>query len=144
MAKPKQEKDVRFSKFGTVSFTATTKVNDFIDYLGQGEVRGTRCKQCGLTFFPPRADCYQCLSSDMEWFKIDRPGKLITYSTLAYAPIGFGDDLPYSIALVDFGEVKAFGRLGKVPPEEIKIGMELVARVNQLAGGQLNYVFDKP
>ena len=29
----KKEMDVRFHKFGTVSFTATTKVNDFIDYL---------------------------------------------------------------------------------------------------------------
>ena len=49
--------DDRFKKFGTVSFTATTKVNDFIDFLEQGKVMGTLCRGCGLKFFPPRADC---------------------------------------------------------------------------------------
>ena len=29
----KKEVDDRFKKFGTVSFTATTKTNDFIDHL---------------------------------------------------------------------------------------------------------------
>ena len=36
--------DDRFKKFGTVSFTAITKTNDFIDYLEKGKVAGTRCK----------------------------------------------------------------------------------------------------
>ena len=31
MGKEKKEADLRFSRFGTVAFTATTKVNDFID-----------------------------------------------------------------------------------------------------------------
>jgi hypothetical protein len=42
MAK-KKDIDVRFSKFGTVSFTSTTRVNDFIDKMEQGRVSGTRC-----------------------------------------------------------------------------------------------------
>ncbi|HIC85601.1 MAG TPA: DNA-binding protein, partial [Desulfobacterales bacterium] len=57
MAKKEREIDERFKKFGTVSFTATTKVNDFVSYLEQGKVMGTRCKKCNLMFFPPRADC---------------------------------------------------------------------------------------
>ena len=143
MSKPKKEKDLRFAKFGTVSFTSTTKVNDFIDFLEKGEVVGTKCKQCGAVFFPPRADCYKCLSSDMEWFQVSGKGKLITFSQLTYAPIGFTDDLPYAIALVDFGDYKVFGRIGNVPLDEVKIGMELTARVNNLPNGQINYVFDR-
>jgi uncharacterized OB-fold protein len=140
----KKEVDDRFKKFGTVSFTSITKINDFVDYLEQGKVMGTRCKSCGLMFFPPRADCYQCLSGDMEWFEVSGTGKLVTYSKLEYAPVGFGDDLPYSIALLDYGDYKVFGRIaGDMPEGEIKVGMEMKTVVNHLPTGQLNYVFTK-
>ncbi|MCK4429960.1 MAG: DNA-binding protein, partial [Candidatus Aminicenantes bacterium] len=52
----KKEIDDRFKKFGTKSFTSVTKVNDFIDNLENGKVMATRCKDCGIVFFPPRAD----------------------------------------------------------------------------------------
>ena len=140
----KKEMDVRFNKFGTVSFTATSKVNDFIDKLEEGKVSGTQCKDCGTKYFPPRADCYKCLTSNMDWFDVEGTGKLITYSKLEYAPIGFENDLPYCIAIVDFGEYKVFGRLSSdLIDDEIKIGMDLKTVVNKLSNGQLNYVFQK-
>jgi len=140
----KKEQDTRFSKFGTVSFTSITKVNDFVEYLEQGKVMGTRCKNCGLAFFPPRADCHQCLGSNMEWFEVTGAGRLVTYSKLEYAPVGFGEDLPYAIALVDYGDYKVFGRIaGDVPESEIRVGMEMKTVVNRLPNGQLNYVFQK-
>ena len=52
----KKEVDDRFKKFGTVSFTAITKTNDFISYLEEGKVMGTRCKECGTIYFLPRSD----------------------------------------------------------------------------------------
>ncbi len=140
----KKEQDTRFSKFGTVSFTSITKVNDFVEYLEQGKVMGTRCKNCGLAFFPPRADCHQCLGSNMEWFEVTGAGRLVTYSKLEYAPVGFGEDLPYAIALLDYGDYKVFGRIaGDVPESEIRVGMEMKTVVNRLPNGQLNYVFQK-
>ena len=140
----KKDVDDRFKKFGTVSFTSITKVNDFIDFLKKGKIVGTRCKGCGLVFYPPRADCYQCLSSDMEWFEVSGTGKLVTYSKLEYAPVGFGDDLPYAIALIDYGEYKIFGRIaGDLSDDEIKVGMEMKTVVNELPNGQLNYVFQR-
>ena len=141
MGKP--EMDTRFSKFGTVSFTAVTKVNDFIGYLEQGQVAGTKCKQCGEVFFPPRADCCKCLNSDMEWFTVEGPGTLAAFSELMYAPMGFGEDLPYAIAVLDYGDYKVFGRIGEVPWEELEVGMQMTPRVNELPGGNLNYVFEK-
>lgn len=140
----KKEVDDRFKKFGTVSFTAITKTNDFVGYLEQGKIMGTQCKKCGLQFFPPRADCFQCLSSDMEWFEVSGKGKLMAYSKLKYGPIGFENDLPYSIAVLDYGKYKVFGRIaGDIPDDEIKIGMEMKAVVNKLPNEQLNYVFQK-
>ena len=140
----KKEMDVRFNKFGTVSFTSISKINDFIDNLEQGKVTGTRCKDCGMHFFPPRADCYQCLSSNMEWFDVSGTGKLISYSKLEYAPVGFEEDLPYAIALLDYGDYKVFGRIAKdIPDNEIEVGMDMKTVVNELPNGQLNYVFEK-
>ncbi len=139
-----KEIDDRFKKFGTVSFTSITKVNDFIDFLEEGKVMGTQCKECGAIFFPPRADCYQCLSSDIEWFEITGTGKLITFSKLKYAPVGFDGDLPYSIAVIDYGDYKIFGRIASdIPDEEIKLRMEMKTVANKLPNSQLNYVFKK-
>jgi len=140
----RQEVDDRFKKFGTVSFTGISKVNDFIDYLQDGRVMATRCRDCGRAFFPPRADCCDCLTSDMDWFEIDGTGRLVTYSRLEFAPIGFQEDLPYSIALLDYGPYKVFGRLaGDLADDEVKIGMAMRTVVNRLPNGQLNYVFQK-
>ena len=136
--------DDRFKKFGTVSFTSITKTNDFIDFLESGAVNGTRCKTCGLVFFPPRSDCYQCLSDNMEWFEVSGTGKLVTFSKLEYAPIGFQDDVPYCIALLDYGDYKVFGRIDReLPDEEITVGMDMKTAANTLPNGQLNFVFQK-
>ncbi|PIP06135.1 MAG: DNA-binding protein [Syntrophobacteraceae bacterium CG23_combo_of_CG06-09_8_20_14_all_50_8] len=140
----KKEVDERFKKFGTVSFTSLTKTNDFVTHLEEGKITGTKCRVCGKVFFPPRADCYKCLSSDMEWFNVSGTGKLVTYSKLKFAPVGFEGDVPYSIALLDYGAYKVFGRLAKdVPEEEVTVGMDMKTEVNRLPNGQLNYVFRK-
>ncbi len=140
----KKKLDDRFKKFGTVSFTAVTKTNDFIDYLENGKVMGTRCKDCGRTYFPPRSDCYRCLPGEMEWFQVSGTGKLVTYSKLEYAPIGFQEDVPYCIALLDYGDYRVFGRIdSSLADQEIKIGMAMSTVVNELPNGQLNYIFKK-
>lgn len=140
----KKEMDDRFKKFGTVSFTAITKTNDFIGHLENGKVMGTRCRDCGLEFFPPRADCYHCFSSHMEWFEVSGTGKLITYSQLQFGPVGFEDDLPYAIAILDYGNFKVFGRIaGDIPEDEITLGMGMETKVTRLPNNQLSYIFQK-
>ena len=80
----------------------------------------------------------------MEWFEVSGKGKLVTYSKLQYAPIGFEGDVPYCIALVDYGDYKVFGRIASdLAEDEIQVGMEVQTVVNTLPNGQLNYVFEK-
>ena len=141
----KKEVDDRFKKFGTVSFTAISKTNDFIKYLEEGKVMGTRCKECGAVYFPPRSDCIKCLNSNMEWFEVAGTGSLLSFSELKYGPVGFEDDLPYIIALLDYGDYKVFGRISQeIPYEDLNVGMELKTEFNTLPNGQLNYVFARP
>ena len=141
MPKDKQ-KDDRFKQFGTVSFTEISKVNDFIDHLHDGRIMGTRCNDCDQSFFPPRADCHKCLTSNMSWFEVSGTGTLVTFSRLAFAPLRFKEDLPYTIALVDFDGLQVFGRIAhSVEANQLKAGMPLRCEANSLPNGQINYVF---
>ena len=136
--------DIRFNKFGTRSFTATTKVNDFISHLEHGNISGTHCLDCGLVFFPPRSDCYNCISSNVEWFDIKGTGTLLIFSKLQYAPVGFEEDLPYTIAVLDFGEYKVFGRIAAdIDEKDLKVGMNMKVIAHELPNGQLNYIFQR-
>lgn len=140
----KNELDTRFSEFGTVSFASVTRVNDFIGYLHDGKLEGTRCAKCAKTFFPPRAQCCECFSEEMQWFEVSGEGALVSYSTLQYAPTGFTDEVPYTIALVDYGDYKVFGRIdGSVPIDDLAVGMKLKAAVSKTSNGQLTYVFQR-
>lgn len=139
-----KEVDERFLRFGYVGFTAVTKVNEFIGFLEKGQVEGTRCKDCGKVFFPPRSDCCQCLGNHMEWFEVSGPGRLITCSRLQYAPAGFENELPYTIALVEFETCKVFGRLSpEISEDEAAPGMSLKVEVRRLPDDRLTYVFNK-
>jgi uncharacterized OB-fold protein len=135
-----------FERFGTISFTSASKVDHFVDLLDQGKVSGSRCRKCGKSFFPPRADCFNCFSAEMEWCEITGMGQLISYSTLIYAPTGFEQDLPYTIALVQFSNgLKLFGRLSQEiktgKTGKMKIGMKLKATPIELPYGRVSYEF---
>ena len=139
---PSKTVDDRFERFGIKGFTAVSKVNDFIDHLEDGRVSGTRCRSCGVSFFPPRADCCRCLSEDMEWFPIQGAGTLISYSRLNYAPAGFEADVPYVVALVDFETCKVFGRIARdVPEKDLALGAEMTLVVHRPKGDRISYEF---
>jgi uncharacterized OB-fold protein len=140
----KRDVDDRFGKFGTVSFTSITKVNDFVDHLQAGAVATTRCRDCEKVFFPPRADCHLCLGSNVEWVAVAGSGRLITYTRLAFAPAGFQEEVPYHLALVDYGDFKIFGCLADdIAEDQIAVGMQLKTVAASLPNGQLSYRFHK-
>jgi len=132
-----------FEKFGQISFTAQSKVgDDFVDYLEKGELRGTKCTKCGTTFFPPCAECSNCLSEEMEWIKIEGTGNLISFTEVNYGPTGFENDVPYILALVDFDGVKVFGRFSKdVSAEKLAVGASAKAETVTYEDGQVGYQF---
>jgi len=130
-----------FEQFGIVSFTATTKTDQFVEFLKDSELRGTVCKECGARFFPPRSDCRVCFSDQMDWFPITGEGTLLTFTKATFAPAGFEKDVPYSLAVAEFADgVKVFGRLDKsLPEDQIKAGMKVKIRVVDLGEGRLTY-----
>jgi uncharacterized OB-fold protein len=117
-----------FKIFGKVNFTPYTKVEHFADELRENRLVGTKCKKCGEVYFPPRADCAKCMSSDMEWRNYSGKGRLVTFTTIHAAPTGFDDMAPYTIGVIDLHEGgRLLAWVEGITQEELKIGMELKA-----------------
>ncbi|OHB74655.1 MAG: hypothetical protein A2Z34_04675 [Planctomycetes bacterium RBG_16_59_8] len=116
-----------FKWFGKVNFTPFTKVTEFARHLKDGRLMGSRCRKCGATSFPPRADCEKCLSGEFEFIEMSGKAKLHTFTKIVAAPTGFEDVVPYIVGVADLKEGgRALAWFGKsIKEEEIKIGMEL-------------------
>jgi len=131
-----------FEKFGRVSFTSQTKAGPFVDYLEKEGLYATKCRVCERTFFPPRADCASCMSSDMAWLKVEGNGKLLSFTRACFGPTGFEDDVPYVLAVADFNKLKVFGRFNEdFPEDQLSIGMEVKVQTISLPDGQISYEF---
>lgn len=116
-----------FKWFGKVNFSPYTKVSEFAQYLKDGRIMASRCKKCGATSFPPRADCGECMSGDFEFFEISGKATLHTMTKIVAAPTGFEDVTPYTVGVVDLEETgRLLAWIGEsIPEDEIKIGMKL-------------------
>jgi uncharacterized OB-fold protein len=102
----------------------------FFDALGDGQLLGGICEDCGAVLIPPRPVCYSCGSRTVRIEEQPHTGDVITYTEVRTPPPAFADDAPYTIAVV---ELTSSGRLtGRVdaPYEEVKIGtsVELTVR----------------
>jgi uncharacterized OB-fold protein len=133
-------KDVSFAKFGKASYVAETKVHEFVRFLEQGKIMGSKCKNCQRLYFPPRADC-DCMDGETEWIQLSGNCKLITYTTLHFAPPSFRYDVPYTLGVAQFDEgPTVFAPLSKyIKSEQIKIGMKLKLKPMKLSGDKIIY-----
>lgn len=130
-----------FEQFGIISFSGTTRAEQFVEFLRNGEIRGTLCKSCGAKFFPPRSDCNLCLSDEMDWFQISGEGLLLSFTKAMFAPAGFEKDVPYMLGVAEFDDgIKVFGRIDKSLDEEtVKPGLKVKLRTLNLENDRLSY-----
>lgn len=138
-----------FKWFGRVNYTPYTKVTDFAQYLKDGRLMGTRCKKCGATSFPPRADCDRCMNGDFEFIEMSGNAQLHTFTKIVAAPTGFEDVAPYIVGVVDLAEGgRALAWFGESIDEgEIEIGMDLqiVPQIfEELEDIKVYYSLEKP
>jgi len=134
-----------FGRFGKVSYVAETKLQDFMKYLEKGKIMASKCKNCNRIYFPPRADC-DCLKGQPEWIELSGNCKLITYTTVHFAPASFRYDVPYVLGVAQFSEgPTVFAPLSKdIKQEEIKVGMQLKLVPLKLTGDKIIYELRKP
>ena len=131
-----------FEKFGWVSFASQTKVSKFVEYLEAGKIYGTKCLECGIIQFPPRAYCSQCLSSNFEWKQLSGDCSLITFTKVDAAPSTFKEQAPYLLGLAQFSEgPKVLAWIDqRIPMERLKAGRRLKLKPSRLENGNISYV----
>lgn len=131
-----------FEKFGWVSFASQTRVSKFVEYLEAGKIYGTKCLECGLIQFPPRAYCLKCLSSSFEWTLLSGDCTLITFTKVEAAPASFKEQVPYFLGLAQFCEgPKVFAWIDRrIPEENLKAGIKLKLRPSKLENGNFSYL----
>ena len=60
-----------------------------------------RCQDCGQYFVPPVYLCADCGSTQVAEAKLNGRGKLATYTIIRTPPLGFEDQVPYTVAIVE-------------------------------------------
>jgi len=87
---------------------------------------GTHCKECDEYYYPPRNLCPTCRrDGELESYKFNGEGEIVTYTIIHTAAEGFEHQTPYALAIIklDEGPRLTSQIIGK--PEEMKIGMRV-------------------
>lgn len=117
----------------------------FWEGLKEGKVYATKCKKCGKLYFPPAADCPECLTSDMEWVQLSDEAEIETFTYVVIRPTSFSQSKPYTVAIGRLEEgVRVLAWLTGFKLSEIKVGLKvkLVAKITP--EGNLTYEFIRP
>ncbi len=103
----------------------------FNQYLREGKLMATRCKDCRTHYLPPQAICLRCHGDHMEWVETSGKGKLVAFTAIGVGPsfmvqAGYGRDNPYVTGIVELQEgLKISARILGVDarkPETIHLG----------------------
>ena len=69
-------------------------------YAMVGEV----CEHCDAKLFPPRDICPECGEEAKTLFQFSGKGEVYSYTTVYDAPEGYGEQAPYTLAMVKLEE----------------------------------------
>ncbi len=94
---------------------------------------GTKCNNCGLVTYPPKAACPRCGSRDLVEIQLPREGEVLTYTVLNIPIKGFERHAPLMIAIIKLGDAKVLAQLTDVRPEDVHIGMKVKATIRRTA-----------
>jgi uncharacterized OB-fold protein len=97
------------------------------------------CEDCGKFHFYPRPVCPHCQGARIAWFEASGRGAVYSYSTVHRAPSPeFRDGVPYVVAIVATDEgPHLLSRVVGVAPDNMRIGMRLRVRMENIAGAVL-------
>jgi uncharacterized protein len=129
-----------------------TKVARFSEELAAGRIVMTVCKKCGKRYYPPRADCSACMTSEMGWAPIETEGNLVTFTKIYVPPEHFAvrpSLMPFStarfepcpIGVLEVKEgLRIMGWMPKTDMKKVQIGMRMKASPEILPNGTVTIV----
>ena len=126
-----------FEKFGKFGYVSQTKILPILAFLEKGQIPATKCRKCGNLSFPPKADCPNCRSSDVEWVPINGSCRLVTFTQVHFAPPPFQQDVPYTLGLAELTNgLRVFAPISsEVESGTLKPGFKLVLKPVKAGGG---------
>lgn len=87
------------------------------------QLTAAKCKGCNQLFLFPRPICPGCDGTEWEEVRLSGQGKVATYTTIRVPPLGFEQQVPYEVIVVDLTEkLSVTGRLAAPEGKELKIG----------------------
>ena len=114
----------------------------FYEGLKEGKVYATKCRECGKLYFPPNADCPDCLTTELEWVELSSEAEIETFTHVVIRPTTFQQNKPYTVAIGKLKEgVKVLAWLTGFKLSEIKVGMKVKLVAKTSAEGNPTYEF---
>ena len=110
-----------------------SKTLKFWEGLKEEKVYATKCKKCGKVYFPPSADCPECLASEMDWIELSSEAEIETFTHVVVRPTTFQQYKPYTVAIGKLKEgVRVLAWLTGFKLSQISVGMKvkLVAKIS--------------
>jgi uncharacterized OB-fold protein len=99
---------------------------DYLEFLRQGRFMIQRSRSSGRHVFHPRVAEPGTGSTDLEWVEASGWGTVHAITVIQQKP----PQPTYNVALVDLDEgVRMMSRVEGLPPEAVRIGMRVRARV---------------
>jgi uncharacterized OB-fold protein len=92
---------------------------------------GFKCVNCGKIHYPKHGRCLECKHSHFEEINLPSEGTLVTFTILKAPPSGI-DKRSLNLGIVDLGEVRYTGQIEVDNPEDLKVGMKLKPKWQQV------------
>ncbi|MFO7951562.1 MAG: Zn-ribbon domain-containing OB-fold protein [Bacillota bacterium] len=111
----------------------------FEELKDNGKIYGSRCKDCEITYVPPRLYCERCfkrLEKEKDWLDVGTEGELYSFTVVHKTKSGEEKEEPSLIAAVKIADGLLVHRLTGIKPEEAEIGMKVVAELKPQAERQ--------
>ncbi len=134
-------------------FIKHTKIGQaFAEALASQKVFGTKCRKCGRVFYPPRAECPDCLVEEIEYVEIPARGTLLTFTAIFVPPAHYGvsppkmpfakvTQIPCPVGVVEVADgVRVTGWIPDVELDALRVGDPFEVQARTLKNGQLTIV----
>lgn len=114
-------------------------MKEYLEHLSAGHFMIQRSRSSGEYVFYPRVAAPSTGKRDLEWVTASGRGTVYATTVVRMKP----PTPSYNVCLVDLAEgPRMMSRVEGVPPEDVRIGMAVQARIAHDEGGEPIVVFD--
>jgi 3-oxoacyl-[acyl-carrier protein] reductase len=128
-------------QFGYKDYISQSKIGvRFLEALRKGKLEGTKCNKCSTLYYPPRANCKECLTDEfIRPAEFSGEGKILSFSEVHVPPAGFERFAPYTVAVVDLKEGGRAVAWVEDVTEPLEIGEDVLVKPEVIEGDRVIY-----